>query len=415
VLLAVGAAHPGLRLVDFLSFAVRARRLLSGDDLVNGLYPVGYPALLWAVQALVGDVLLAGKLLSALAGALAVFAVARLVGAGAGLAVLASAPLLTFGSTEGTDAPAAALLLLALLAGARGRGALAGLALGGALLCRYTAAAGLPVLLLAMGGGWRARRDLLLVLLAATAPHWALAAWTGLPLLPDQGINQAIGASGGPPGGAGPWMRAWVGFRRAGADALLTWPARLGLLGLLWGLLQRRREAALLSLLVLLHLLGLSLYFSKARLVLPAALCLVAGLGFLLPRRLLLPLALGFGLGAFPRALDPDGEEAMAARGVALVEGLPGPLLSSSPWLYQREGGWLLPAVNLKRLRDDRGLDPAGLWGLARGGGFRHVALEAGRVPGQFPLLRVLLRDGAPPGFRVVARQGGWTVLAVEG
>jgi hypothetical protein len=408
---AVAAAHPGLRLVDFLSFAARARRLPDGVDLVQALYPIGYPGALLGGQALTGDVLVAGKAIAVLAGVGIVAVTARLVGVAGALFVALSPAVLTWATTEGTDAPAAALLLTALACGARGKGGWAGLALGGALLCRYTAIAALPVLLLAMSGGLRARRDLLVVLALATVPHWGLALWTSAPLLPDQGSNLAIAQGQGPPGSGGPWLRWWFGVVRAWRDATGDWEVRLGLLGLLFGLVRRQRFALLLVLLLAAHLAGIGLYFSKPRLVFPATLCALVGVAYLLPRRPLLVLAVAMGLSSLPAALDQDGEEEMVARGAALVADLPAPVLSSSPWLYQRVDGWLQPAVNLKLMGDSHSFDPAALWSRGRAGGFRHVALETGRVRPQYPGLQGLLRGTPPSGFRVVARQGGWTVL----
>ena len=129
-----------LGLVDFISFAGRARRLRDGLDLVHPLYPVGYPALLSAVTAVVGDVLHAGKVLSIMGGALAIAATARLVGPLPALWLLAQGALLQWGSVEGTDMPAAALTLACLAAAVERRPLLAG-ARRCCMLCRYTGVA----------------------------------------------------------------------------------------------------------------------------------------------------------------------------------------------------------------------------------------------------------------------------------
>ena len=46
LLAVVAAAHPDLRMVDVIGFSIRARFLPGGHDIVNPLYPVGYPVLL---------------------------------------------------------------------------------------------------------------------------------------------------------------------------------------------------------------------------------------------------------------------------------------------------------------------------------------------------------------------------------
>ena len=114
VLGGLAAAHPTLRFVDFLSFSNRARRLAQGQDWVNGLYPVGYPALLLGSRLALGDVLVAGKLLSVLAGVIAAWSASRLTHPAAVMVMAATGVFLTWGSSEGTDMMAAALALAAL-------------------------------------------------------------------------------------------------------------------------------------------------------------------------------------------------------------------------------------------------------------------------------------------------------------
>ena len=71
-------------MVDFISFSSRAWRLTRGEDLFHGLYPVGYPALLAVGHGLLGDVLVAGKVISTIAAIGVVLATARWLGAAAG-------------------------------------------------------------------------------------------------------------------------------------------------------------------------------------------------------------------------------------------------------------------------------------------------------------------------------------------
>ncbi len=407
----LAAAHPGLVFVDFLSFANRARRLSEGQELVSGLYPIGYPALLLGARALLGDVLVAGKVLSALAGIGAALAAARLAGPGAALAMAAVPGFLLWGSTEGTDLGAAALGLGA-LAAARERPALAGVLLGASCLVRYTGIAALPgVLILAPRRG-RA----LLAFILATAPHWGVALWLGVSPLPDQSQNIAIGG-GGPPGAIGETLRRLpVGAGRAAWTAWGTLWGGLGIAGLLWGIYRKDRVCTALLSWGLLHVVGVGLAFSNPRLVLPATLVTGLGLGGLLPverrRWLALPALLAMSL-QLPALLRPgDGEQAL--REIAAFP-LPPPTLSSSPLYHQRRDGWLMGAANLRSLGGDpRRLDPERLIREARARGVRSLALDAERVGASFPGLAPLLRGPAPDGLELAFEAEGWRLYELR-
>lgn len=407
----IAAAHPGLRFVDFLSFANRAFRLREGQDLVNGLYPIGYPALLLGGRLLLGDVLVAGKALAVLAGLGAALAARRAAGTGPALAMAALPAFLAWGSTEGTDLPAAALGLAAVaLAGERP--ALAGLLCGLGCLMRYTGIAALPAVLLLAPSRGRALGAFAL----ATLPHWGLALALGLPLLPDQSQNMAIGAGGPRPGPGGLLAHLPGSAARAAWEAWGSPWGALGLAGLLVGILRRERVAGGLLLWAALHVLGVALAFSNARLVLPATLAAGLGLGWLLPARarpwLVLPAALAI-LAQLPAALRVDADERALAEVAATPA--PAPTLSTSPLYHQRRDGWLLGAANVRALGGDpRRLSPEALLQAARARGFRSLAVEAGRI-GSFPALSPLLRDPPPEGYTLLVRAGSWRVYALEG
>ena len=401
--------HPGLRPVDFIGFSARAERLWGGgaldSDLLNTLYPVGYPALLGLGQRLCGDVLWAGKGLAALAGAGLVGVAARWLGVGAALWLLATPMVLEFGAVEGTDMPAAALSLAALAAAAT-RPALAGALLGAACLCRYTALAAVPVAL------WLtpARGRLLLTFALATAPHWGVALWQGRSPLPDQSINMAIGAGG--PGEAPSRAEALV---RALRGAWEPWTAKLGGLGLLVGLWRRDRRAAALTLWGLAHVAGISLAFSTPRLALPASLCAALGLCFVLRGPALWAAALGLFAWSAPRLAALSPQEEQLAPLERLVEGLDGPFASSTPWFTARRDGWLVESLPIRALeRDPRQLTPARLAQRAQERGLKHVVLEPGRVTASNPGLRPLLSGATVPGLRRVKSAKGWVIFAVE-
>jgi hypothetical protein len=401
--------HPTLRQVDFIGFSVRAERLWDGgaldSDLLNTLYPVGYPALLGLGQRLSGDVLWAGKALAVLAGAGLVGVTARWLGVGAALWALATPMVLEFGAVEGTDMPAAALSFAALATATR-RPALSGALLGGALLCRYTALAALPVAL------WLspARGRLLLTLTLTTAPHWGVALWQGRSPLPDQSMNMAIGAGG--PGEAPSLAEALL---RALRGALEPWTAKLGALGLLVGLWRRDRRALALTLWGLAHVVGLSLAFSTPRLALPASLCAALGLSFVLRGPALWLAAVGLFAWSAPRLAEQSPQEAQLAPLPALVEGLDGPFASSTPWFTARRDGWLVESLPLRALeRDPRQLSPERLVKRARERGLKHIVLEPGRVTASNPGLRPLLSGVSVEGLRRVRQDKGWVIYAVE-
>lgn len=410
VLAFVAAAHPGLRFVDFVSFAGRAQRLSQGQELVNGLYPVGYPALLLLGKLIFGDVLVAGKALGVLAAAGAALAAARLVGPGPALAMAALPACLAWGSVEGTDMPAAALALTALALAER-RPTLAGLAAAAACLMRYTGVAVLPAVL------WLSTQRVrtLAAFLAGTAPHWALALALRMPVLPDQSQNLAIGAGAPTPLLSWATLARWpAGLGRAAWDAWGSLPGALGLAGLVAGLIRRERVAWALGVFALLDLLGVGLAFSNSRLVLPATLAAGAAVGWLLPARhrgwLALPAALLL-LAQVPAARAVSDEE----RALNAVEAtpVPGPTLSTSPGYHERRDGWLLGAASLRALGGDpRQMTPARLRELALSRGFRSLAVEAVRVRGAWPALAPLVEDPPPAGYELLLATGGWRIFS---
>ncbi len=387
----LASRYPGVRFVDIISFGGRANGLASGQPLVDGLYPHGYPALLAAGHALTGDMLLFGKALSVLAAVLLVAAVATRLGPLASLFMLAQVPVLLWGSTEGTDMLAASLALTGLLSR---RALLAGTCVGLALATRWTAAAWvLPALWLA-----ESRPRFLLGLALGFAPHPVLAATLGGGWLPDQGLNVAIA------GGGSIWSRLPGGLRLAGSALLADPFAILGGLGLLLALRQRLARALALG--VVLHAIGLAAVFANPRLALPATLALILGLPVLLgawkhgPVATVLVALVAAGLAVFtPR--QADDEAARAARVAALVPRVEGELCSNTPWAYSRREGWVLPARQLSSLGPPHLLVSASLTGAcgsvlldaARGRGFRGLRpmFDGDEVSGW----RLLERDGA--------------------
>lgn len=419
---ALAVLHPELRFVDFIPFAARTYRLLhgpvddplvpvlDGGDLVNGLYPVGYPLLLVLGQALLGDVLVAGKVLAVLAGVGAIAGAARVCGLGAAAWMLAQGVVLLHGSMEGTDLPAAALALAALAALHDRRSTLAGALAGAAVMMRYTGVAVVPVVLLAAPSRPRA----FFALLVATAPHWLVAAWTGASVWPDQSQNLTIAAGHPTTLLSLETLARWpFGVWRALTAGLGTWPVALGGLGLLLGAIRRDRRALLLLAYALVHAALLGVAFSNPRLALPVTACAALGAGWLLPPR---RLALGAGLlllWNLRTAVAPDPVAERAAAVSVAVSTVEGPCLSTSPWVYQRRDGWLIPSIDLTGLRVAP-LTPGTLRSLARQHGAACVALDVTRTRGAWPGLHDLLGSGPVPGYRRLEDPAGWRIWAVE-
>lgn len=357
VLGAAAAPHAGLRFVDFLFFAERAERMPVDWARVEPLYPGGYPALLSALHGLTGDVLLGGKLLSVVAGLLAVSALGVLGGPGLALWGLGQAALLQWSATEGTDLPAAACGLAALAAAHRRQPALAGALAGAGCLLRYTGVLALPAVLLTLPGGrLRAGGAFLL----STAPHWLLALLTGQSPWPDQSYNLAI-AAGHP-------TALWS------MDTLLRWPS--GLQG-------------------------------AVRAVDPIALVGLAGIGLA-------------GIGLLVVHLGParalDDAERELQRVVPAVASLEGPFLTTDPWVYQRRpDGWLRAGVPIRALRGDpRAMDPNIVVQEARRLGLGGLVVDKGRVLRSYPGLASLLGKTDHPGLERVYDKRGWVVYRLK-
>ncbi len=427
-------AHPELRLPDFVPFATRARRLLEGEDWLSPRYPVGYPLALALSKLATGTVWVGGRSLAVLSGGLAVLVAARWLGPVAGLWLLASPALLEFGATAGTDMPAVALALAALAVARPGReqaGAafVAGLLAGAAAMCRYPAALVVPVVLLALLPRAPERGKALALALVgvalATLPHWGAALAGAGPLLPDPTENAAIGAGAVPQGAL---ARLGGGVRRAAGLALSTWPARIGAVGLLAGLLRRDGRAVALLSLGGLHLGLLGFFFANDRLVLPATVVATLGVAFLMPRRargfrVLAPVA-GMLSGAIllwravPAARQVGPAELARAEIVDAARPLPGRFASSSPWFYlPRADGWIEAPVLLKAAvpagASPGGMQPDALLGWARGSGIRYVVLDVGRVQRTYPALKPML-SAPPAGTALVARSQGWRLFDLD-
>ncbi len=395
----LASRYPGVRFVDIISFGGRASGLATGQPVLDGLYPHGYPALLAAGQALSGDMLLFSKALSVLAGVLLVGAVTMRLGVLAGGYLLAQVPVLLWGSTEGSDMLAAALALSGLLS----RHALvAGACVGLALATRWTAAAWvLPALWLA-----ESRPRFLAGFALGFLPHPVLSAILGGGWLPDQGLNVAIA-------GGGSLLPRLPGGLRLAASALAADPfALVGGIALMLALRQRLARALALG--ALLHALGLAAVFANPRLALPATLALILGLPLFLASwkhgrvATVMATLVAAGLAAFtPRQADDEAER--AARVAALVAQVEEELCSNTPWAYSRRDGWVLPARQLSSLGPPHLLVPGTVAGRCEA-----LLLDAARGRG-FPGLRPMFGGDEVSGWTLRARDGGLALWTTTG
>lgn len=406
-----------LGLVDFISFAGRARRLREGLDLVHPLYPVGYPALLSALTTLCGDVLHAGKLLAVAGGVLAVAATARMLGPLPAMWLLGQGALLQWGRTEGTDMPAAALALASVAAASERRPGWAGALAGAACLCRYTGVAVVPVALVLAGRP----HVFLTTLIAATAPHWAVALATGAPVLPDQSENLGIAAGHATTLFAEATLERWPRSVVHAAAVALRQPATwLGLAGLGLGVLRRDRRALGLAGYAAVHLALIGLAFARPRLVLPATLAVSAGVAFLVPPgrpRLAwgLPLlAAPVAFGAIAALWSPGADTVRRAAQGAALSGSVGPFFTTDPWVAVRADGWLHGGRPLHEVGQARALTPSAVVAHAREAGITLVMVDDTRVQQTYPGLRTLLGDAAPSGMVLEAGGNGWRLWRVE-
>lgn len=407
-----------LELVDFISFAGRAHRLRDGGDLVHPLYPVGFPAMLSAMTALIGDVLWAGKVLAIGAGALAVAATARMLGPMPALWLLAQGALLQWGRTEGTDMPAASLALASLAAATERRAGWAGALAGAACMFRYTGAAVIPAALLLAGNPG----IFIGALVATTAPHWATALLTGAPLLPDQSENLSIAAGHATSLFTTETLERWPrGMMQASAIALRQPATWVGAVGLAVGMARRDRRAAGLLGLAIVHLGMIGLAFARPRLVLPATLAIAAGAAFLVPRShprlgwLLplagLPVAIGAGMALWPTT-NIDGRRAAQA---AAMHARPGPFLTSDPWVAVRSGGWLHGGRPLHASGRATALTPETVAAAAREQHIPWILVDRSRINRTYPGLAPLMDDKSAPGLTLADRGTGWRLWAVDG
>ena len=426
VLLAVGviltvlaARNPGVVFVDVIAFSARAMALTEGRRSMDGLYPVGYPLVLMVGKMIVGDVLIVAKGVSVLAGVGAVACgiavtmqrhATAMAGGIVSAWVLSQPGVLQWGTTEGTDLPAAALSLAAIILASQ-RPALAGALAGAACLCRYTAVAAVPIVLVLA----RDRRALFTLALT-TSPHFLGAAIAGISPLPRQEENIVI-ANGSPAALLSmETMRRWpVGFARAVATSARDWATWVGAAGLLVGVVRRDKVAFGLVGFAMAHAALLGVAFSNPRLVLPGTLALVLGAAWLTSWRVGSGAVAAATIASFvshaPAAFAID--KAAAGRALVAAELPAGPWLATSPWLYEQRDGWVIPTIQLSGLGLRRDARAAEIHPAAEREGASGVVLEGSAIRRDYPALASFYEKGED-GFVVVVRRSGYRAYAVR-
>lgn len=387
---------------------------------MDPLYPVGYPSLLAVGKLLAGDVLLVAKAVSVAAGVGAVacaLAMTTRTGGGRTAAavvsawVLAQPGVLQWGTTEGTDLPAAVLCIAGILL-AEKRPTAAGALVGAACLCRYTAVAAVPVVLVLA----RDRRAILALVLA-TLPHFVGAALAGTSPLPHQDENLTI-ANGTPAAlFSAETIRRWpIGFARAAMISVRDWPSWVGMVGMCLGAARRDRLAMGLIGFGLIHSGLLGLAFVNPRLALPTTLAVAFGVAWLVRWRLGLATVLVVTAASLyshlPAAYAVD--KAAAGRATFAAELPPGPWLATSPWLHERRDGWLIPTIQLSGLGMGRDVDTATVAAAARREGAAGILLEGSATRREYVGLRDLY-DKGDDSFVLVAQRSGYRAYAVDG
>ncbi len=431
----LGREH-GLRFVDIVSFSRRARELSAGRPASDGLYPLGYPAMLAIGHAFGAPVLLTARALSLVAAVLLVGLAGRRLGFAAAIWILAQPVLLTWGATEGTDLLAASLSIGAVLLA--DRPVLAGICLGLAIDVRWTSAAWIPALWIVTAP--RERLVAISAMTVGTLPHWMACAWSGHLVFPDQGMNLAMAAGpGAPPQAAG----TWAALTRIPSGLLRTTPivlpdlatrASAALLPLAAVFAAGRGDAEgardrrlALALFVggVLHTLALAAVFANPRLAVPATLAALFGVAVAI-RRLgrfgtsLRTLASGGLLGAaaavfwfgLPGLRAPTPDERMAGElASAFAEAKsplpPGQVLANNPVAYTEADGWLVPSVNLGGLYVTPRTTPEELARLADEHGLGVLVLDATRSERDYAGLHALFAAKEP-------EVGGWTRVSAS-
>ena len=149
--------------------------------------------------------------------------------------------------------------------------------------------------------------------------------------------------------------------------------------------------------------------------VLPTTLALGLGWASSLPRGVLQVAAAGLLVHNLAQGAPDDPEQREVDAAVAATAQLVGPFLSTNPWFYSRDGGWIEQPVPPRAAGQDRLLTPDQLQRFARERGFAYIVADPARVRRTYPRLKPLLQERPIAGLELVVESGDWRVWAVEG
>ena len=318
-----------LQVVDFLAFCGRAQHIW--EQWVDPRYPPYYPLTLNAVNGLIGEARISGILISVGCGLWLLHISNHLTTKGA-LALMCSSPFVIWSGTAGTDLPAAALSVGAILLAkqnSRWAGIVAGIAFG----CRYTALAAIPSVL------WMSKdkRQTALWIVLVSVPIWLPPLWTGLPAF-DMSSNER-----------GPLSVVFGPNLQHGLMVIAKSPfVWLGFMAFAFTPQSKMNRALILA--AITHLVGCSLYFTNPRLMLPIFLAIPICMNQIKGNHIYIA-ALLFGIGAQQFLSPRHISHAPPTTVIDILSDSEDCFVSNTPWAYQRlKDGWYKPGNALQDL-----------------------------------------------------------------
>ena len=388
---------PQLRFVDFVAFSDRAQRISNGDDLYHGLYPIGYPVALLLGKVGFGSVLLVGKFYSVVGSIVLLFVAIFWQGNAGALAVVSCASFWLWGQVEGTDMVAAGLTIGAVVL-ARDKPGWASVLWCVAFLTRYTAIAGLPFVIWASPHRLRT----LVYIVIGTSPHWFLALWVGQAPLIDQTENFSrspepihVRLLWGPIRGiesifrSDPWLLiAVLGWVKGLKDTIGRRVFAFGLV----------------------HLVMISLVFTKPRLLLPLSIVFSLGwIWFVFRKRYLWTVSVVASIWGIYRSVDIS-PRTLEANHVAFHSPVSERFLTTSPWFFYHSDGWLRGGVPLGEVSRPDQLSTSKILQYAKRNDYHYLVVNSPRLRAPYKRLRTILEDQE---FTLVYQYGMWKVYKI--
>ena len=347
--------------------------------------------LLWGLQAAVGDVLWAAKLMGVLAGTGCVVFATRALGPWAGLWLLGQLSLL--GAVAAADPGLVVVMCLmgALSFGLRGGGFTAGVFAGLAVGAGPWA---WPAILWVV---WTARQKIRVLLsLALLIGMWHR---LGAPVIPAFSLPSAVSLA--------PWERV---------STLGQWVVLGGLIAVVFGSIRRARPPQILFGFALFSLIGALCIPSTPAPLLHIQFALVLGLARLEWGRWVLAgalVSLGFQL---DEVMTPTQSEVGRAQVIRGMSGRPGSAMcTTETFVRPSASGWLVPCVGIVHLGlAPTAIHPEDVLAGASQVGADWFAVEERAILFTYPWLQDLLEPPYPAGFSVEVESQGWRVFKLD-